>query len=78
MIHIIFFSFFSALALNAVPVNWDIIFPDIPVEYDTGISPDKDYWSSIEKGTLVVIVSRISNKFLTSIDFSYHHEFVIG
>ena len=77
MIHIIFFHFFSASALNTVPVNWDIIFPEIPVEFDTGISPDKDYWSSIEKGTLVVIVSRISNKFLTSI-LSYHHEFVIG
>jgi len=54
----ILFNFFNfSSALSTPPVNWDIIFPEIPVEYDTGISPDKDYWSTIEKNTLVVIVS---------------------
>ena len=42
-------------ALADPPIQWHLIFKNIPVTYESGIPNNGDYWSSIPKNSLVVI-----------------------
>ena len=41
--------------LDRPPVRWDVIFPDIDVEYVANLPDFSRFWNEIERNTLVVI-----------------------
>ena len=42
-------------ALNKPPVRWCEKFENIQVEYERGIPPQAEYWTSIENNTLCIL-----------------------
>ena len=47
--------YFYPASLPRPPVEWHTEFPDIPIEYDSELPMDEDWWATVPKDTLIVI-----------------------